>query len=127
MFKRGDRVQHINHGYGQVIEVKSDTEVECFFKHGMVDGGRGKLWATVPTSFLTPEPKPATALTRMVDQLDTKRPSERGYIAYRKEIVDILNELSERVPANVFLEPTMHEGEVTVSIHLSFTLERGLL
>lgn len=120
MFKRGDRVQHSDHGYGQIIEVKSDTDVEVFFQHA-------KQWETVPKSSLLPMPRPKTALSQMVEKLDNKRPEVRGYIAYRKEIVDILNELSEQVPANVFLEPSMQEGEVLVTLKLSFTLERDLL
>jgi hypothetical protein len=127
MFNRGDRVTHINHGYGQIIKVVSDTEVECFFKNGMVDGGRGKLWATVPKSFLKPMPKPETALSKMVEKLDNKRPGTSGYVTYRDEIVDILSELSKLVPANVFLEKSPFENEVQVTIKVSFTLERDLL
>lgn len=127
MFKRGDRVHHIDHGDGQIIEILSENAVECFFKNGMLEDGRGKMWATVHTSFLKPMPKPETALSKMVEKLDNKRPGTSGYVTYRKEIVDILNELSERVPANVFLEESPFENEVRVTLKLSFTLERDLL
>jgi hypothetical protein len=125
MFNRGDRVSHYQHGHGQIVEVKSDTEVEVFFPNG--SPSRGKLWIDVRTQSLSPLPRPETALSRMVEKLDNKRPGTTGYVTYRPEIVDILNELSELVPANVFLEESQFDNEVRVTLKVSFSLERDLL
>lgn len=125
MFNRGDRVHHTLYGDGQITAVKTDTEVEVYFKHG--DPENGKVWINLPKDSLSPRPRPVTALSTMVEKLDNKRPDSAGYVTYTPEIIAILSELSKGVPANVFLEQSEFENEVNVTIKLGFTLERDLL
>jgi len=128
-FKRGDRIAHVTHGDGQIIEVYPSGNLEvCFpYKH---NPEKGTLYTILPVEKhkddVTLLPRPETPLTKMVDQIDNRRPGTNGYIAYRPEIVEILNSLSERVPFNVFGTDDAY-GNINIQIKGGFTLERELL
>lgn len=128
-FKRGDRITHDTHGDGQIIEVYPSGNLEvCFpYKH---KPEQGTLYTILPVEKheddVTLLPRPETPLTRMVEKLDNRRPNTNGYIANRKEVVEILNSLSEHVSFNVF-GTDGPGGDINIEIKGGFTLERDLL
>lgn len=128
-FKRGDRITHVIHGDGQIIEVYPSGNLEvCFpYKH---KPGHGTLYTILPVekheNDVTLLPRPETPLTLMVANLDNRKPGTNGYIAYRPEIVEILNSLSAQVPFNVF-GTDGNGGDIRIEIRGGFTLERDLL
>lgn len=128
-FKRGDRITHVTHGEGQIMEVFPSGNLDvCFpYKH---KPSQGTLYTILPVEKHADDvnllPRLETPLTRMVTKLDNRTPGTNGYIAYRPEIVEILNSLSERVPFNVFGTDDFG-GDIRIEIKGAFTLERDLL
>lgn len=62
----------------------------------------------------------------MVEKLDSRLPGNRGYVTTTPEIIDILRNLSPRVPASVIEErrPGQTSDEVNVTITVGFMLSR---
>lgn len=81
---------------------------------------------TLLRSYTVEEIPEISALAKMVEKLDNKRPDSRGYVTNLPELRDIMLELSDLVPLNVF-----HNGnrgdEIDVEIKFGFALERNLL
>lgn len=128
-FKRGDRITHKTHGEGQITEVYPSGNLDvCFpYKH---DPQAGTLYVILPVEKHAEDiillPRPETPLSKMVAKLDNRRPGTNGYIAYRPEIVDILNSISPHVSFNVF-GTDRPGGDINIEIKGGFTLERDLL
>lgn len=68
------------------------------------------------------------ALNAMVKKLDNRRRDQSGYVTYLPEVINILSELTPRVPASVIHTNTNGPaGDISVQITIGFTLERDLL
>jgi len=74
------------------------------------------------------EAEPTSALKEMVWKLDKKQRDQTGYTTYIPEVKDILNELTNLVPASVIQTGTHGpKQDISVKITIGFTLERDLL
>jgi hypothetical protein len=128
-FKRGDRISHTTHGDGQIITVHPSGNLEVVFSYKHKPD-KGPLYTILPVEHhendVTLLPRPETPLTKMVDKLDNKRPGSRGYVAYRTEVVEILNSVSRHVTFNV-IGTEESGGNIRIEIKGEFTLERDLL
>jgi hypothetical protein len=70
-----------------------------------------------------------SALKAMVEKLDNRRWGTSGYSTHIPELQEILSQITPRVPVSILesYSPVDREGEITVEVRLSFTLERALL
>lgn len=70
-----------------------------------------------------------SALKAMVEKLDNRRWGTSGYHTHLPELIEILSQLTPRVPVSILqsYSPIDVDGEITVEVKLSFTLERALL